>query len=112
MLADQASAQSPLGVGTMPTWSRALSIGVGCACEYWTSFQPLNVPMAAPSTTSDAQCLLWYMRERPTIVAPPYMSGPMTHLDLGHQAPVSAVTAAAAAKADVACPDGNDCQSP
>src|SRR5689334_15217915 len=48
------------------------------------------------------------MRDNPTIVAPPYMSGPMTHVDFGHHVPVSAVTAAAAANADVACPDGND----
>src|SRR5436305_10542916 len=52
------------------------------------------------------------MRERATVVAPPYISGPTIHVDLGHQAPVSAVTAAAAAKAEVACPDGNDCRSP
>src|SRR5579885_1293461 len=52
------------------------------------------------------------MRDRPTIVAPPYMSGPITQVDFGHHAPVSAVTAAAAAKADVACPEGNDCRSP
>src|SRR5438309_11578316 len=52
------------------------------------------------------------MRERPTIVAPPYISGPTIHLAFGHQAPVSAVTAAAAANAEVACPEGNDCRSP
>src|SRR5438105_12033973 len=52
------------------------------------------------------------MRERPTIVAPPYMSGPITHVDFGHHVPVSAVTAAAAANADVACPDGNDWRLP
>ena len=46
------------------------------------------------------------------MVAPPYMSGPITHVDFGHQVPVSAVTAAAAANADVAWPDGNDCRLP
>ena len=40
------------------------------------------------------------MRESPTIVAPPYINGPITHFDFGHQVPVSAVTAAAAANAD------------
>src|SRR6478672_3043823 len=42
------------------------------------------------------------------MVAPPYISGPMTHVDFGHHSVVSSVTAAAAAKAVVECPDGND----
>ena len=49
---------------------------------------------------------------RATLVAPPYMTGPITHVDFGHHVPVSAVTAAAAAKALVACPDGNDWRLP
>src|SRR3954465_262649 len=48
------------------------------------------------------------MRDTPTSVAPPYISGPMTHVDFGHQSVVSSVTAAAAAKAVVECPDGNE----
>src|SRR5215207_4482664 len=52
------------------------------------------------------------MRESPTAVAPPYMSGPTIHVDLGHQRVVSFVTAAAAANAVVVCPEGNDFQSP
>src|SRR5215467_2341353 len=84
----------------------------GWPCAYCTTFRPLNVPIAAPSTTSLAQCLSWYIRERPTAVAPAYITGPTIHSDLGHQRVVSFVTAAAAANAVVACPDGNDAQSP
>src|SRR5450756_1136005 len=51
------------------------------------------------------------MRDSPTSVAPPYIAGPMIHVDLGHQVVVSSVTAAADANAVVECPDGNDCQS-
>ena len=36
---------------------------------------PLNVPTAAPRTTSLAQCALLYIRESPTSVAPPYITG-------------------------------------
>jgi hypothetical protein len=52
------------------------------------------------------------MRERPTEVAPAYISGPTIHSDLGHHRVVSFVTADAAANAVVECPDGNDDQSP
>ena len=55
---DHASAHCPSPAGTTETFSRALSSRVGCACEYCTIFHPLKVPIAAPSTTSDAQCLL------------------------------------------------------
>jgi hypothetical protein len=40
------------------------------------------------------------------------MSGPTTHVELGHQRVDSFVTAAAAAKAVLVWPDGNDDQSP
>jgi hypothetical protein len=52
------------------------------------------------------------MRDKPTAVAPVYMSGPTIHVEFGHQRVVSFVTAAAAAKAVLVCPDGNDVQSP
>ena len=68
----------------------------------------LYVDVSGPALVPDGR----QMRERPTIVAPPYINGPITHVDLGHQVPVSAVTAAAAANADVVCPDGNDCRDP
>jgi hypothetical protein len=41
------------------------------------------------------------MRDSPTNDAPVYINGPTTHVDRGHHLPVSAVTAAAAAKAVV-----------
>src|SRR5690349_366203 len=69
---------------------------------------PLKVPMPAPSTTSLAQCLLWYMRERPTSVAPPYITGATYQVYLGHMRCTSLVTAEAAAKAVVVCPEGKD----
>src|SRR5690242_10738020 len=72
---------------------------------------PLKVPIAAPSTTSLAQCLLWYMRERPTSVAPPYITGATYHTASGCIRRISLVTADAAAKAAVVCPDGKDCRS-
>src|SRR5262245_7191243 len=84
----------------------------GCLCEYWTIFCPLNVPMAAPSTTSLPQWRLWYMRDKPTRVAPPYINGPTNFVDFGHHRPVSAVTAAAAANAVVVWPDGNELRFP
>ena len=68
---------------------------------------PLKVPIAAPMTTSLAQCLSLYILEIPTIVAPPYMAGPMTHSLPGHQREVSAVTAEAAANAASVWPLGN-----
>src|SRR6185436_4339649 len=52
------------------------------------------------------------MRDNPTAVAPPYMSGPTIHVERGHQRAVSLVTAAAAANAVDVWPDGNDVQSP
>jgi len=52
------------------------------------------------------------MRERPTAAAPPYISGPTTQVERGHQRVVSFVTAAAAANAVLVCPDGNEVQSP
>src|SRR4051812_1692808 len=52
------------------------------------------------------------MRESATADAPPYMSGPTTHVERGHQRAVSFVTAAAAANAVVAWPEGKDCRSP
>src|SRR5258708_3233335 len=48
------------------------------------------------------------MRDRPTIPAPPYIAGPITQREDGHQRLVSAVTAAAAEKAATAWPDGNE----
>jgi hypothetical protein len=48
------------------------------------------------------------MRESPTAVAPPYISGPTIHTERGHQRVVSFVTAAAAANAVLVCPDGNE----
>src|SRR3954463_7553323 len=91
------------------TRSRTL-FGLSCAAS--TVFLPAKVPMSAPSATSLPQCLLWYMRDRPTSVAPPYISVPMYGVDLGHQTEVSSVTADAAANAVLVWPDGNDCQSP
>src|SRR5512143_179970 len=52
------------------------------------------------------------MRDKPTAVAPPYMSGPTIQVECGHQRVVSFVTAAAAANAVLVWPDGNDVQSP
>src|SRR4051812_8156821 len=51
------------------------------------------------------------MRERPTIVAPPYSTGAAYQVYLGHMRWTSLVTAEAAANAVVVCPDGNDCRS-
>ena len=66
-------------------------------CVKRTVFSPAKVPMAAPITTSLAQCLSSYMRESPASVAPPYNSGPMIHRDLGHHSAISLVIAAATA---------------
>src|SRR6185503_1524863 len=74
--------------------------------------RPEKVPTAAPMITSLAQCRSSYMRERPTIAAPPYRIGPKNHLVRGHHCDVSSDTAAAAANAAVECPDGNDWKSP
>jgi hypothetical protein len=52
------------------------------------------------------------MRDKPTAVAPVYMSGPTIHVDRGHHRVVSFVTAAAAANAVLVCPEGNEDQSP
>jgi hypothetical protein len=49
-----------------------------------------------------------YILESPTIPAPPYIAGPITHFMLGHQRDVSLATAAAAANAATECPDGNE----
>src|SRR5215210_9258636 len=89
-----------------------LSTGLsGCACEYRTVLSPLKVPIAAPSTTSLAQCLSWYMRETPTSAAPPYSTGATYQVYFGHSRRTSLVTADAAANAVVVWPDGNDCRS-
>src|SRR4051812_49188410 len=48
------------------------------------------------------------MRESATALAPPYITGAMYQVECGHHSLVSATTAAAAEKAAVACPDGND----
>ena len=64
--------------------------------------------MAAPIITSLAQCRLLYIRESPTIAAPPYIAGPIAHFHCGHQRDVSLVTAAAAANAATEWPDGNE----
>src|SRR5207237_8026675 len=58
--------------------------------------------------TSLAQCRLLYIRETPTKPAPPYIAGPVTHFQLGHQREVSFATAAAAANAATEWPDGKD----
>src|SRR3954468_16090413 len=50
------------------------------------------------------------MRDSPTRVAPPYITGPTYQVYFGHMRCTSAVTAAAAANAVVECPDGNDCR--
>ena len=51
--------------------------------------------MAAPITTSLAQCLLLYMRDAAIIVAPPYMMGAMYQVDFGHHFAVDDVGLAA-----------------
>src|SRR5687768_2838456 len=84
----------------------------GLECEASTTFFPENVPISAPSAMSLAQCRLWYMRDIPTTVAPPYMMGPTTQVDLGHHSVVSSVTAAAAANAVVVWPEGRDFHCP
>src|SRR5437763_14563146 len=67
--------------------------------------------MPAPRTTSLAQCLLWYMRESPTIVAPPYITGATNFTAFGWRRRTSLVTDEATANAVVVCPDGNDWRS-
>ena len=53
---------------------------------------PANVPIAAPITTSLAQCLLLYMRDAAISVAPPYITGAMNQVEFGHHFDVSLVT--------------------
>src|SRR5690242_15516541 len=73
---------------------------------------PENVPIAAPRTTSLAQCLLLYILESPTSVAAPYMVGATSQVWRGHHRCDSLVTVDASANAAVAWPDGNDCRFP
>src|SRR5690242_5532884 len=84
----------------------------GCAWLYLTTLIPENVPIAAPRATSLAQWALLYIRESPTSVAPPYITGATIHCSCGHQRRDSLVTAAAAANATVECPDGKDAYCP
>ena len=51
------------------------------------------------------------MRESPTSVAPPYITGPTSQACPGQIRCASLVTLDAAAKAIVVCPEGNDDRS-
>src|ERR1700738_687469 len=84
---------------------------LGWAWVYFTTFSPLNVPTAAPRTTSLAQCWSWYIRDNPTKVAPPYITGAAYQVYCGHMRCTSAVTDEATANAVVVWPEGNDCRS-
>src|SRR5919204_4719459 len=99
----------PAGAGAMemPSSQRS-SLFPGCEWCHFTTLRPVNTPMAPPMRTSLAQCLLLYMRETPTSVAPPYIAGATYHAEPGHHRRASSVTAAAAAKAVTECPDGKE----
>ena len=64
--------------------------------------------MPAPSTTSLAQCWLWYIRARATSEALPYSKGPAIQVARGQSRWISTVAEDAAEKAIVACPEGKD----
>ena len=78
----------------------------GCVCAYRTTFNPLRMPIPAPSITSLAQCLSVYMRARPTAVAAPYSTGATNAVCPGHARASSLVTAEAAAKPMAVCAEG------
>src|SRR5258708_2607211 len=62
--------------------------------------------MPAPTTTSLAQCLSWYIRPNEVAAAPAYRIGPTYQRYCGHIRSTSLVTDAAAVNAVAACADG------
>src|SRR3954453_4429152 len=64
--------------------------------------------MAAPTATSLAQCALLYIRDSPTMPARPKSAVTTKGLPDFHWYPASAVAAAAAANAEVVCPEGKE----